>query len=202
MLRATPISGSGARWLAGARPPRLAQAGSEVEAAVKTAAEDLALHADHLAADLALARDPERVQEIPILDGALTQEQVLWVIAKTASRLAEMALTMMTPPLAPYVTPETAGIIASAEERFRGIASGASTEIGELEKELAWKADDYMEAHAGAAAETMHAAERLVVFEENDAVGIYELNEVNGGGLSLFSVVGIAAVVALMVAAA
>lgn len=201
-LRATPTSGSGARWVSGAPQMRLAQAGSEVEAAVKTAAEDLALHADHLAEDLALARDSERVREIQVIGEALSQEQVLGVIAKTANRLAEMALTMMLPPLSPYVTPETAGIVASAEERLRGIASGAAVELGELDKELSWKAEDYMEAHAGAAAETMHAAERMVVIEENGEIGIYELNEVNGGGLSLFSIVGIAAVVALMVAAA
>lgn len=173
----------------------IGQAVPEIESAVVTLAGEIALHASHLASDLKAVSEG-RPQDVPVA-GVMSRGDVLCAVVMAAQELDAATLSVLEAPLGVYLTPAAAASFESSRILLGEIAATAPA-CGPLQPESRAVAEDYIETHLGGVSETMHAAERLVVLEEQVYINVYEPNEVSSP--NLWAACGIAVIALLIVA--
>lgn len=185
--------------------PKLGQAEfatGELEKAVADIAEQLLALSDRLQVDADLAVNPDRFQEIEII-GTLDQVRIFETVGIVAQNLSDIILGVLTPPLGAYATPAATAVLSETDTRLKAIKQAMAEAQGQVELAAVVlpEAEAYRASYLETISDVIIAVEKLVVVAENGNVDVYEEDEKNGGN-TLFAVAGIAAVVALMVAAA
>lgn len=195
-LKAHPVRLSGARWL-GPRHPRLAQAdtgAAEIEKTVNALASSLVATASQLNGDLEKALDPELYAEVPVVGETLTQVQVIEAVDAASRSLADLIVSILTPPLGPYVTPASAELLTTATSDMEALQASAAEIIAEVEEPLTSGetilVDDYIGAYLDPLREARQNAEKLVVQLENGQIPVLEEGEKSEAGLWKVALVG------------
>lgn len=172
--------------------------GDAVEEAVLIVARELLLLLERLSQDLALALHPATSGKIPGLE-VLSQEEALGAVSAAAGRIGEAGRGVLQGSLRPYASASTLETLSRVDEKSKGISQAAISSGGRHSSESSRAAEDYAGSYLADVTETMQAAERMVVLEEHDAIGVYELNE---RPIGMFAAAGAAVVVVLIIALA
>jgi hypothetical protein len=169
-----------------------------VEAAVESAAETLLLIAQRLRADLATVISAGGSSGVEGLDG-MSGEDALGAIANAAMAIVALAEETLGGSLKPYVSRTAVQALSDAGETARSIWESASAAGGRVSSGFSRAAEDFSGLYLASVSDTIHEAERMMVLEEHAYIGVYELNEVSPGAITI---AGAAAVVILIIALA
>ncbi len=175
-----------ARWVAPgavraalgqAAPGAIDQERLEVESAVRDLAVELELRAQRLEGEFFVAQDDALRPGIPFIGKEFRIGEAMASITFAARALEDIAKSVLTGPLAGYVSMEANRILGKANQTLFGIWSNAeprSEPIAEGHESLA---EEHLLSYSEDLKELRDAAERLMVSAENGKIPIREPGE-------------------------
>ena len=198
-IKAHPVQLAGAKWAPsrGAQLRGAEEDAQQLEQSVDGIASYLLELSERLQADLVLALDPVRFEELPLVatPGMLTQNEIIGAVDKAAAGLSEQILRVLQPPLGPYVTPASAEVLASANTRVTTIRETVlmALEFSPPEELFLHPLilQDYADTFLEPATKMIRLAEESVVRLESGNVPVYEESEKAFGFWKIVTVAGV-----------